>query len=153
MRDQIAGRKSFTVKEIRSALTDMTYLSYSGIHGTQVEYASKDGRVFLWYPGNKVILAGKWEPKQIFVEYYEQGNLIKRFEFSQICFQYGDNTYNPATGHAGGGFECQSFAPFRERMDEGRRGDVFRLRGRIAVPFALTKERTSLEALRAKMRS
>lgn len=150
-RREIAARGSVTVQEIRSALSDTTQVSFSGAHGTQAEYAGRDGRTYLWYPGNRLVLTGRWKAEPLFIEYAEDGKLIKRFENSKICFSYGADTYNPATGHAGGGWECQTFHDYGKRIGELRRGDLLHLRGRADVPFILTKDKQSLDELRARL--
>lgn len=153
LRAEVAGRKSVTVGDVRAAMADTTKITQDSSHGTQVEYSSKDGRVYLWYPGNSVILPGQWRPEQWFVEYFEGDKLIKRFEYSRICFAYGLNTYNPATGSSGGKEECTVFDAFRKHLVEVVPGDVFNLRNRTAPPFILTKEPQSLKDLRARFRS
>jgi hypothetical protein len=153
LRAEVAGRKSVTVGDVRAAMADTTKITHDRAHGTQVEYSSKDGKVYLWYPGNSVILPGRWRPEQWFVEYVEGGKLIKRFEYSHICFAYGANTYNPATGQSGGGWECMVFDAFRKHLVEVVPGDVFNLRNRTTAPFILTKEPLSLKDLRARFRS
>lgn len=99
-------------------------------HGTQVEYLTRGGKSYLWYPGNKVILEGRWK---------RQGE--------NMCFAYGANTYNPATGHKGGGFECTPYWLYWGGIFQRMKGDLFGLEGRREVPFVLPKKRTTLEAL------
>lgn len=111
-----------------------TNLTHDSGHGTQIEYLSRGGKAFLWYPGNSVILEGRWK---------EQG--------ADICFAYGENTYNPVTGTAGGGWECMPFRLFWGGISERMQGDVLSLEGRGAVPFKLTRERTTLERLLARI--
>jgi len=111
-----------------------TYMTYEPQHGTQVEYLSRQGEAFLWYPGNSVILAGRW----------------KR-EGSSICFAYDGNTYNPVTGHIGGSFECMPFALHQSGIRERVAGDLLNLERRVDAPFRLSKSQTTLEALRAKI--
>lgn len=103
-------------------------------HGTQIEYLSEGGKAFLWYPGNSSILEGRW----------------KR-EGGDICFAYGGNTYNPVTGHSGGGWECMPFDLYWRVVEERMQGDIFSLDGRGAVPFKLDPKRTTLEKLLARV--
>jgi hypothetical protein len=65
-----------------------TNMSHDAGHGTQVEYLSPGGSAWLWYPGNSVILPGKWKRSG-----------------ENICFAYTANSYNPVTGHKGGDWE------------------------------------------------
>ncbi len=110
-----------------------THMSVGDFHGTQVEYLALGGKSWLWYPGNKFILEGRWK---------RQG--------ADICFAYGANTYNPATGQRGGGFECMPFRLYWGGVVERMQGDVLGLTGRGKVPFVLRKERTTLEQLLAR---
>jgi len=103
-------------------------------HGTQIEYLSEGGKAFLWYPGNASILEGRWK---------RQG--------ADICFAYGENTYNPATGHVGGGWECMPFDLYWRVVEERMPGDIFSLQGRGAVPFKLERRRTTLAKLLARV--
>ncbi|RYE08209.1 MAG: hypothetical protein EOP22_14175 [Hyphomicrobiales bacterium] len=111
-----------------------TNMAYDYAHGTQVEYLATNGKSWLWYPGNDVILEGRWK---------RQGG--------DMCFAYGANTYNPATGHRGGGFECMEFAAFWGSIMERMPGDIFSLATRTTPPFKLNKERTKLEKLLARV--
>lgn len=115
-------------------LGDYTHLSVSSDHGTQVEYLAADGRTFLWYPGNRTILAGQWK---------RQGD--------NVCFAYGGNTYNPSTGHRGGGFECMPFQLYWGTIEQRMPGDILGLANRTDVPFRLEKRRTTLEKLLARV--
>jgi hypothetical protein len=103
-------------------------------HGTQIEYLTTNGKAFLWYPGNDVILEGRW----------------KR-EGSEMCFRYGENTYNPATGQQGGGWECMPFDIYWWVVEERMPGDIFGLATRGAAPFKLDPKRTTLEKLLARV--
>jgi hypothetical protein len=107
-----------------------TNMTFDSGHGTQVEYVAAGGISFLWYPGNRVVLDGRWK---------RQG--------SDICFLYGANTYNPVTGVRGGAWECMPFRLYWGGITERMKGDIFALRGRGAVPFVLSKDRTTLERL------
>jgi len=86
--------------------------------------------VYLWYPGNSIVLKGHWK---------RQG--------TGICFEHGANTYNPVTGVQGVNWECISFRIYWGGIGERMKGDIFALRGRSGVPFVLSKDRTTLEAL------
>lgn len=107
-----------------------TNMSVDSGHGTQVEYLATGGKSYLWYPGNTIILEGRWK---------RQG--------PDICFAYGKNTYNPVTGARGGGWECMPFRLYWGAVDERMAGDIFTLQGRGAVPFVLSRNRTTLETL------
>jgi hypothetical protein len=111
-----------------------TNMSKDPFHGTQVEYLSDDGRTYLWYPGNRSILQGRW----------------KR-EGDGMCFAYGANTYNPATGQSGGGWECMPFRLFWGSIEQRMPGDILGLASRTEVPFVLEKRRTTLDKLLARV--
>ena len=111
-----------------------TYMMYGPQHGTQVEFLSSEGEAFLWYPGNRVILAGRWKRER-----------------SNVCFAYDGNTYNPVTGHIGGTFECMPFALYQSGIRERIAGDILNLERRVDAPFRLSKSQTTLEALLAKV--
>lgn len=66
-----------------------------GGHGTQVEYHSPDGKVFLWYPGNQHPVQGRWK-----VEDRQSGKPL-------LCYQYGVKTYNPVLRQRGGAWRCE----------------------------------------------
>jgi hypothetical protein len=113
-----------------------TQMTYESQHGMQIEYLSEGGKAFLWYPGNRSILEGRW----------------KR-EGREICFAYGQNTFNPVTGHRGGSWECMPFNLYGSAVAERKRGDVFALEGRRSVPFRLDRKRTTLAQLLARVRA
>ena len=99
---------------------DSTNMTYDSGHGTQVEYLARDGSANLWYPGNAVILHGRWR---------QQG--------ANLCFNYGPHTYNPVTHVYGAKWECESTSLYNSLLVEQANGDVFRLAGRSAVPYPL----------------
>lgn len=111
-----------------------TNMSRDTAHGTQIEYLSTRGEAFLWYPGNSVILQGRW----------------KR-DGSDICFAYGGNTYNPATGQRGGGWECMPFRLQWGAVVERMPGDILGLAQRREVPFRLGRGVTTLEKVLARV--
>jgi len=65
-----------------------TVLFYDRAHGNQIEFLDPNGCCHLWYPGNPVIIVGRW-----------------RVDESMIYFKYGWNTFNPVTDSAGGSWE------------------------------------------------
>lgn len=113
---------------------DYTNMSYDSGHGTQIEYLSKDGRAFLWYPGNTVILSGRWK---------QSGK--------NMCFAYSEASYNPVTGAKGGAFECMPYTLWWGSVEQRMKGDVLGLKGRAVAPFRLPKPRTTLEKVLARV--
>ena len=123
-----------TKKKFQGGTTNMTFSA----HGTQVEFLSRDGRTALWYPGNSVVLHGRWRLVGADAATGSRDN---------ICFQYGSNTYNPITLHSGGGWECESIALYQGHVVERVAGDPFGLDKREGVPFTLPGQRTSFAEL------
>lgn len=118
-------------------------MTFSVSHGTQVEYLAADGRTYLWYPGNRVVLNGAWRYAPI---------RAAAATLPGICFRYGAETFNPSTGVTGGRWECEPLAIYRRGIVEAAPGDIFDLGRRASPPFALGRERTSLKALREQVR-
>lgn len=111
-----------------------TNMSHDAGHGTQVEYLSPKGGAWLWYPGNAGIVAGKWKRSG-----------------AQICFAYGGNTYNPVTGHKGGGWECMDYRLWWASIGERVEGDPLKLEGATKVPFKLGRQRVRFDKLIARV--
>lgn len=91
---------------------------YGDSHGNQVEYLDPDGRCYLWYPGNTVVVVGRW-----------------RCDESRIYFRYGYNSYNPVTGVIGGQWEPCPVALWSLSIVEAVPGDILGLARRL--PFVL----------------
>jgi len=81
----------FPVATHAASYSGNTFVYYGRAHGVQVEYYSANGRNYLWYPGNRRAVPGRW----------------KLSNKKTICFQYGGNTYNPVTRKRGGRWECK----------------------------------------------
>ncbi len=54
--------------------------------------------MFLWYPGNSVVLPGT-------VERFEEVTVAEQ-PHAALCFQYGAITYNPVTKQRGSKWNC-----------------------------------------------
>lgn len=128
-----------TEKQIKDFLGGYTIMTYSSGHGTQVEYYSKRGKSYLFYPGNKVVVQGKW-----FV--VQSSNIMP----IGLCFDYGPNTYNPVTKQ-GGGLSCDDWRRVYSGIKERVRGDVLGLSKSQSVPFVLSKRKTTIDALKGKL--
>lgn len=120
-----------------AGLGGRTNVTFSPSHGTQVEYLSRNGGAFLWYPGNATVVRGRWK---LSPSPYGAG--------SDICFAYQVNSYNPAMGESGGHWECEPTRIYERNMVDSAGGDLFGLGTRDEVPFQLRPERTTLQALR-----
>ena len=129
-------------------LAGKTNMSFDPGHGTQIEYLQSGGASFLWYPGNAVVLPGRWKME----------GATSRHP-AQLCFRYGPNTYNPVTHVYGDVWECETTAVYYAVLAEQATGDVFGLAKLTRVPFVLRSGRTTLEQLenqagvRANLRS
>ncbi|MBY0337671.1 MAG: hypothetical protein K2X11_13715 [Acetobacteraceae bacterium] len=143
----VERRPLMTAAEAQAFFADRTRMSFMPIHGTQVAYTAPDGRVFLWYPGNGVILPGRWGIAEG-ASVHPWAGIPPGTQF--VCFQYGPNTFNPATGAVGGQPQCQQVDIFRRWQVEDAPGDVFGLSRRATPPFVLPRERTSLAVLAAQ---
>lgn len=134
---------------------DRTVLTHSPRHGTQVEYIAANGDSFLWYPGNETILRGAfavlWENASAEIDDPQDGRYRGQVKLSHVCFRYGANSYDPASGRRGGGFECGAYARQREAVKETRKGDVFGLATRASAPFPLGREAQTIAALQKRV--
>src|ERR1051325_4937627 len=70
-------------EQARAFFIDKTRVTFMPEHGTQVTYMGRDGAVFLWYPGNRVLVPGRWTIEAC----------PNQPGAARLCFQYGANTY------------------------------------------------------------
>jgi hypothetical protein len=119
---------------VRRMLNGRTRVVGGGGHGVQVVYTTGNGRSYLWYPGNQTVLAGRW---RIVEQMATVRTATNAYEFPQtkVCFDYGNNSYNPVTGKTGE--ECQHAAFMMMFSGRSVAGDKFGLSRRKAVPFVL----------------
>lgn len=120
---------------LRAQFSGLTRMTYDSGHGAQIEYNAPNGRSYLWYPGNSVVLPAYW-----------------RMQGDEICYLYPQSSYNPITQTRGGGWECQSAASSLSRTKERARGDLFGLSLRKRPPFVLSADHTTFQELRRKVR-
>lgn len=98
---------------------EWTYLSFSEAHGFQVNYLGKDGRAWLWYPGNSRGVPEEWKLDTVSGQ-------------RAICWRHPASSYNPVTKQSGGGYACQSLALSQRTIVARLAGDPFALSsGRI----------------------
>lgn len=121
-----AAAATWTPTLAANAFAGRTTKNWSRWHGTQIEYLAADGRSYLWYPGNHVIVPGYWKTKKDWA-----GN-------TQICGLYGGDTYNPVTGERGGNWECYFAYDYLIEHEELVQGDPLRLKQQ--VPFVMPKK-------------
>ncbi|MCB1518367.1 MAG: hypothetical protein KDJ19_12215 [Hyphomicrobiaceae bacterium] len=130
-----------TLDEIYDAQKNTTNLHYDSHFGTQVEYLSSRGKAYLWFPGNSRIVKGEW------IVLSETDNASSPL---LMCFNYGENSYNPVTGQRGG-WECQALPDYLDDLKEQTSGDMFGLARRSRVPFVLNTVPTTLQQLKDSM--
>jgi hypothetical protein len=124
-------------QSLRNFIQNTTLVSWDNSHGTQVEYLGPDGQIYLWYPGNRVVVPGKWK-----VATASQG--------TSVCFVYGPNTYNPVTKSMGGQWRCIPSGIYIFLTTAVVSGDVFRLSSG-EIPFVISgRANLSLPELTAK---
>lgn len=113
---------------------DFTYATLTGAHGVQIEYFSSDGRVFLWYPGNRGVVTGLYRV----IGHAVPGGTPRPDQIRFMEFNYQANSYNPVTGEAGGKWELARLSELRERTVSYAKGDIFDLSSG-AVPYRRDK--------------
>lgn len=123
-----------TPDEFKLLVADFTTMIY-GSHGTQVEYNAANGKTYLWYPGNAEIVRGQWKLKR-------NGKAV------DICFKYPAGA---TTGQAAGDWACQGVQTYLDGARQRSPGDALELSKAKAVPFVLTREKTSIPALWQKV--
>jgi hypothetical protein len=128
----IAGSQA----KLNKFLKDSTLLSFSSFYGTQIEYLGADGRTFLWYPGNSVLVTGQWKVQSA-------------GKWPEICFKYQENSYDPGTKRFGGAWECNEGLAYIVHGEEIAVGDPMSLASG-KTPFVLAKKRTTLAAVMKK---
>ena len=105
---------------MRSFVADTTLKSFDHLYGTQIEYHSADGRVWLVFPGNPRTVHGYWKIKG---EGYD----------AKLCYRYPYGR-DAITGNSGVNWLCPSIRYFL-KSDELVDGDVMGLRQRGARPY------------------
>lgn len=145
-----------SVDELRALVAGKTWMSYEPRHGTQVTYIAADGRAFLWYPGNRIILPSRWtivQRRQHFMyDHPELGRMQSMESTAVICFQYAGTSANPVTGNTTG-LECANSAVWQKYHHDSRQGDVLGLSTMVTPPFPLSKDKTTLASLLQRTKS
>ncbi len=107
---------------LKAALADVTRVIYQRGHGVYVEYTMADGKLLMWYPGNRRLVEGIWAVRDV------EG-------LPRACFSYR-NAVNPVT-HVFNPTECVN--PVQTLAESGTIargiGDVFGLSAN-GLPFA-----------------
>jgi hypothetical protein len=149
--NQTRGRpeKLMNMLQVRASFSNRTRLNITNSHGPQVTHTTADGKSFLWYPNNKVLLAGEWklEPRAA-----QHKVTRENVEIPFICFKYGANTYNPATGSRGAAWECGIAQDSLRRTVESESGDTFGLSKRAQPPFVLTRDVRTFRDIKVRIK-
>lgn len=127
--------------ETKGLFAGVTFVHYNRAHGTQVEYMAKNGKTYLLYPGNSVVVRGAWK-----LDRTDKPNVFS------LCFKYPGNSYNPITKQAGGGWECQPAGFSLVDVVDSANGDVLGLAKSEGVPFVLSKRKARLTELLRKVK-
>jgi hypothetical protein len=136
----IAQAEQSSAEKVAGQLSCKTSMSFMEVHGTQVAYRRPDGTILLWYPGNTVVLPGLWKINM---------RPISRppSEWAEICHYYFTPGLNPATKRPGNEWACIPLEWLERRTVERALGDVSSLTSRRAVPFSLSREKTTISEL------
>lgn len=142
---------SISMTQAAAKRQNTTRYSHDPQHGNQVSFSTADGHTYLWYPGNPVVLKGEWRACEDRFGMTVKGAETTMIPFGKLCFKYGSNTFNPATGSKGDEWECAPASKLETTLVEQRQGDVFGLAKRTSVPFVLPRDRTTMNQLLAQM--
>lgn len=142
---------SVSMADASAKRQNSTRMSHDPSHGTQISYSAADGRTFLWYPGNALVLQGVWRACEERFGLTITGAETTTIPFGKLCFKYGPATFNPATGSRGEEWECAAASTLDAKLVEQRTGDIFGLAKRTAVPFVLARDKSTFAQLLARM--
>lgn len=123
---EIIRISNLPVDAFRTRISNTTTVSFNFGHGTQIEHLDADGGAHLWYPGNRRMVHGLWEVRDI------AGR-------TNMCFKYGSNTYNPETQQSGGSWECSNLHNYIFFNVDSQQGDPFGLQHTELVPQVMEK--------------
>lgn len=149
-----AADQAAVIDATTARLANKTSVSNSRQHGPQASYASPDGRVFLWYPGNDTILEGEWKIRASpdFLRTRNPdgtSNITRRDRLqrgktygpaAEICYRYGENTFNPATKKKGGVWECVLASLHLSKPKKFADGDTLALARGGPVPYVTDRD-------------
>lgn len=125
---------------MKKKLANWTLIERQGAHGWLAEYSTEDGRVFMWYPGNRKVMPGFWKIESVPVTLRNQ-----HFLTIHICFQYPTG-YNYVENKPGENWDCRPASeeiayPENRKNKNGREvraGDAFNLQAG-KIPFVLKR--------------
>lgn len=121
--------------------TDKTVVTYDKGHGTQVTFHARDGRSYLWYPGNTKAVPARWkiDTQRSVESFWEYMNAW------QVCYRYPSTSVNGVTGERGGTWECAPSTFYLTRVQQILDGDPFNLRSG-AVPAVAPRDKRKRSA-------
>ncbi|SFL31653.1 hypothetical protein [Methylorubrum salsuginis] len=148
---QAAGMREPLVKPLSRAEAETSFVGKTRLvnaadRGVQVSYMAADGSVYLWFPGNPVVLRGTWTFEETGAYRPYAGRPVSE---TSVCFTYGPGSVNAFDGKRGG-TRCVPGAALATMSLERADGDVFGLSRKTEVPFVLPPERTTLTDLRKR---
>ena len=116
-----------TPESLAAFHANTTHRSFSKAHGTQIEYLAPDGRTYLVYPGNTRMVLGEWKSRIS----------PRRGKPAEMCFRYGQNSYNPVTKQRGGSWSCTPGRVYTYLAQEIIPGDPLNMRNTRTLPQVL----------------
>lgn len=139
-------RKRMSLDEAKAVFVGKTRNVTAANYGSQISYMAPDGAAYLWFPGNSMVVRGRWALRET------GGASPTRLPESQasLCFDYGPNTVN-AWSRQRGGESCVPAEILARLTFEGTEGDVFGLSRSTEVPFVLPPARTTFADLRKRV--
>jgi len=102
-----------------------TYLSYSGVHGFQVNYVGANGSAWLWYPDQAEIIPERFK--------HDVSTGVEL-----LCWWHPADFYNQVTRKFGGGYSCDPLELARRSVIAVLLGDPFALSSG-EVPYVFDK--------------
>jgi hypothetical protein len=147
----IVDQFSISMTQAAAKRHNTTRYSHDPKHGNQISFSTANGQIYLWYPGNPAVLKGEWRACEDRVGMTVRGAETTMLPYGKLCFKYGPNTFNPATGSKGDEWECAAASKLESTLVEQRQGDVFGLAKKTPVPFVLSREKTTMNQLLTQM--
>lgn len=140
------GPTYMSAEAARAFFVDRTRVTSAGHLGSQISYMAPDGTAYLWFPGNAVILRGRWTMRNTGGYAAYAGRPVARMS---VCFDYGPGSVNAFDG--GAGERCIPADPLARLTRERADGDVFGLQQRREAPFVLPPKATTIAEVRARL--
>jgi hypothetical protein len=140
-------RERMSKAEAEAFFVGKTRVSSAFDRGSQVSYMAPDGSIYLWFPGNSVVLRGQWTLEETGAYRVYAGRPVSE---TSVCFRYGPDTVNAWSGERGRKSCIPADTLARMAFDRAE-GDVFGLSQRTQAPFVLPPERATIADLRKRI--